>query len=89
MSFVIYNSEQKKTVGSHSYETERGAKVAKSRKFKGNENCVVMSYDDYLAIRALTVKKIKVTNLMSGKEVEIDEDTPRCCDPSSELYWCM
>ena len=30
-----------------------------------------------------------VRNLMSGKEVEIDYDTPRACDPSSELYWSM
>lgn len=30
-----------------------------------------------------------VTSLMSGKEVVIAEDTPRCCDPSSELYWSM
>lgn len=30
-----------------------------------------------------------VTNLMTGKEVEIDVNTPRCCDPSSELYWCI
>ena len=30
-----------------------------------------------------------VRNLMSGKEVEIAVDTPLCCDPSSETYWCM
>lgn len=30
-----------------------------------------------------------VTNLMTGKEIQIDHDTPRCCDPSSELYWSM
>ena len=30
-----------------------------------------------------------VTNLMTGKEIEIERDTPRCCDPSSELYWSM
>ena len=28
-----------------------------------------------------------VTNLMSGKEVQIERDTPHCCDPSSETYW--
>jgi len=33
-------------------------------------------------------KKI-VKNLMSGVDVEIDYDTPRSCDPSSELYWSM
>jgi hypothetical protein len=30
-----------------------------------------------------------VVNLMTGKEVKIHRDTPRCCDPSSELYWTM
>ena len=30
-----------------------------------------------------------VTNLMTGKQVQIDVDTPRACDPSSELYWSM
>ena len=30
-----------------------------------------------------------VRNLMSGALVEIPHDTPRSCDPSSELYWSM
>jgi hypothetical protein len=30
-----------------------------------------------------------VVNLMTGKPVEIAHDTPRACDPSSELYWSM
>lgn len=30
-----------------------------------------------------------VRNLMSGEMVEIAHDTPRACDPSSELYWSM
>ena len=30
-----------------------------------------------------------VRNLMSGKDVHIAHDTPRSCDPSSELYWSM
>ena len=29
------------------------------------------------------------TLTMPGGEVEIDVNTPRCCDPSSELYWCI
>lgn len=31
----------------------------------------------------------KVRNLMTGEEIEIPEDTPLCCDPSSETYWSM
>lgn len=30
-----------------------------------------------------------VNNLMNGKAIQIAADTPRCCDPSSELYWSM
>lgn len=30
-----------------------------------------------------------VRNYMSGKEIQIPVDTPLCCDPSSETYWCM
>jgi hypothetical protein len=30
-----------------------------------------------------------VRNLMSGKDIQIPHDTPRACDPSSELYWTM
>jgi hypothetical protein len=34
-----------------------------------------------------TMKTVK--NLMTGAAVEIAHDTPRSCDPSSELYWSM
>jgi hypothetical protein len=30
-----------------------------------------------------------VRNLMTGEAVVIPHDTPRSCDPSSELYWTM
>ena len=32
---------------------------------------------------------VTVKNLMTGKEVEIDSDTPWCCNPASETYWSM
>ena len=35
------------------------------------------------------VGKITVKNLMTGKPVEIDEDTPWCCNPASETFWSM
>jgi len=34
-------------------------------------------------------KMKKVKSLMTGKEIEIREDTPFCCDPSTETYWSM
>ena len=32
---------------------------------------------------------ITVKNLMTGKDVEIDRETPWCCNPASESYWSM
>jgi hypothetical protein len=32
---------------------------------------------------------VTVKNLMTGKDVEIDRDTPWCCNPASETYWSM
>jgi hypothetical protein len=33
--------------------------------------------------------KRTVKSLMTGKDVEIDYDTPWSCNPSSETYWSM
>lgn len=30
-----------------------------------------------------------VRNLMSGTWIQIEENCPLCCDPSSETYWSM
>jgi hypothetical protein len=32
---------------------------------------------------------VTVKNLMTGKDIEIDRDTPWCCNPASETYWSM
>jgi hypothetical protein len=90
MSFVVYNTETHKQVINKIYDTERGAKIACTRKFGAWDWAYqVIEYKEFLTIKALTTKKIKVKSLMSGKEVEIDEDTPLCCDPSSETFWSM
>ena len=46
----------------------------------------VMSLEEYN--KAMRTTKT-VRNLMTGKEVEIDINTPLSCDPSSETYWSM
>jgi len=32
---------------------------------------------------------VTVKNLMTGEPVQIDRDTPWCCNPASETYWSM
>lgn len=34
-------------------------------------------------------KMKKVRPLFSDKDIWIPADTPFCCDPSTETYWCM
>jgi hypothetical protein len=34
-------------------------------------------------------KMVTVKNLMTGKDIQIDRDTPWCCNPASESYWSM
>ena len=48
---------------------------------------VVMEETKFDAKFPVGMKRVK--NLMTGKEIEIPEDTPLCCDPSSETYWSM
>ena len=43
----------------------------------------IVARDTYVA------PKITVRNLMSGKDVTIDADTPWCCNPARETYWSM
>jgi hypothetical protein len=32
---------------------------------------------------------VTVKNLMTGQDVQIDRDTPWCCNPASETFWSM
>lgn len=58
-------------------EAKRGAIKA--------EDFAVASVEDFAKIE----KTVTVQNLMSGKDVVQSINTPRACDPSSELYWSM
>ena len=66
------------------YGSERGAKIANTRKKMGGE---VMRSDVYdVAYR----RKVPVKNLMNGKTVMLDvNDVGGPCDPSTERYWSM
>lgn len=69
------------------YDTARGAKIACTRLNKEwATSCFkVMTNEQFDYYYPTKMKKVK--NLMSGVEIEIPEDTPLCCDPSSETYW--
>jgi len=103
MSWVIIDSKTRCKVtfastGKSIWNTEAAAKSAVTRMMKkdmaryfktngasGKINYEILPAADYAA----QVPMKTVTNLMSGKPIEIPADTPLCCDPSSETYWSM
>jgi hypothetical protein len=69
-----------------SYEYDRKDDAAMDREVNVLRSCGY--FDDMYRIEYAPKYKT-VTNLMTGQDIQIAADTPRCCDPSSELYWAM
>ena len=72
------------------FETERGAKIARSRNNKNPNKmaCGVLTLEAFN--HSFADKKVTVKNLMTGKDVEIlESDRGTCNDPSQERYFTM
>ena len=84
--FVVYHRASTQV-----YKTFDSESAAKRSKTCANRNAGadVYAYTSQDLYNSDVVKTKKVVSLMTGKEVEIPSNTPRCCDPSSELYWSM
>jgi hypothetical protein len=100
MPYVIYNIETTKLlrvksggVGCYkeTFASLGAAKAAMTRALKKGNLTVFVDYAIAEAneFRTKIEKKEMVRSLMSGEMVEQSVNTPRCCDPSSELYWSM
>ena len=67
------------------YKTHGAAQATRSRLCKKagwtEDQLNIVARDTYRA------PKITVTNMMTGKPVEIDADTPWACRVDSEAYW--
>ena len=88
-TMYIYKRDRRTKSGERLFSTTVWAgRDADTMRREGNE-----LYDLYpatLGWRFECVPTMKtVKNLMSGKDIQIPHDTPRACDPSSELYWSM
>ena len=53
-----------------------------------NRQSKIRGYDTY-RYAAPKRETRTVRNLMTGQPVEIDADTPWCCNPASETFWSM
>lgn len=78
--FVLYRTDTLELVKAYTYQ-----KAAHNALEPG---LTVTDIDTYNDIRANGPTKM-VKNLMTGEMIEIPRNTPRSCDPSTELYWSM
>ena len=84
--YVATTKELATTKGRYESEAWAKRKTEQLNKRFGAGSFAYASSEDYYT---KVVYKKKVINMMSGKEIEIDSNTPLCCDPSSETYWSM
>lgn len=87
MAFILYDIQDH--AWNKSYPSKRGVKIAHKRlgkKYAGQRSLDWTTNENF---RKNVVKTKVVKNMMSGEDVVISTDTPRCCDPSTELYWSM
>lgn len=93
MSYVIVNNETNVIVSTNSkysrgkdrYETERAAKAGATRLIKSGR--LIPGTFTVYDITQMPRKTRMVTNLMTGKLVEEDVNTPWSCSVASESYW--
>lgn len=98
MRYVVYHKDTTRYLSLHpkvktdhtSFASEGAAKAALTREVNGGavqrEDFLITDSDNF---HTNVEKMVKKRNLLSGTEFEQPANTPRACDPSSELYWSM
>lgn len=89
--FVVYNKATTVIVKSKRHDSFKSLGAAKAhltRMGKMGYRVENHAVSEEVAFRNIE-KTEERTNLMSGKKFTLSVNTPRCCDPSSELYWSM
>lgn len=86
MYFVVYHIDSARSI--KTFNTSSAAKRSTTcmNRNAGAQKYAFTNDDDY---HNNVVKTWRVKNLLTGEDVEVNSNTPRCCDPSSELYWSM
>ena len=98
MRYIVYHKDTTRFLSLHptvhtnetSFATEAAAKAALTREHNrravDRKNFLITDSDNFFAN---VQKMVTKTNLMTGKTFQQPANTPRACDPSSELYWSM
>jgi hypothetical protein len=88
-TLYIYKADRRKKTGERLFSTT----VWTGQDDNGMRRTVAELFEPYPPSKGYrfewfpTTKTVK--NLMTGLDVVIAYDTPRSCDPSTELYWSM
>ena len=86
--FVVFHTEfphQDKRY----FKSAAGAKRSATCSNRNAGKTVYNWVEESWFLLAYPVKTKTVKNLMTGKDVQIAEDTPWCCNPASETYWSI
>jgi len=98
MSFRAYHVDTTRYLCNHPgvktdkeiFATAAAARAAITREHnRGAIHAASFAVAESSVFHSTIEKTTTVTNLMSGKPVVQSVNTPRACDPSSELYWAM
>jgi len=89
--FVVYNKKTTLVVGSDRHNAWKSLGAAKAHLTRMGKmgyrvsDFAIASNEDFSKVE----KQVEKVNLMTGKKFMQSVNTPRACDPSSELYWSM
>lgn len=98
MTFVIYDKEttrQHRVRTQHAgcyrdtWATESAAKAARTRSQLDTEVWLIAEIMDFRNNIEQTEIVYSIHDLKKERPIKQSVNTPRCCDPSSELYWSM
>lgn len=86
MTFLVYQKATGQIVRTFKLESSAKRSATCLNKALGD---VYFTHADRETYERRTANRTVVKNLMTGKDIEIDSDTPWCCNPASETYWSM
>ncbi len=86
MAFFVYHRKSTQVIKAfNTHSSAKRSMTCMNRNANSDEYSV--AEEEYYNKNIVWRKKVK--NLMTGQEVEIDSNTPHCCDPSTETFWSM
>ena len=92
MSYVVYNVQSTRIIGSRNtlyFKNHGAAKAHLTRMGKMGYNVTEYAVAETNFYYVFIEKKVTRVNFLTGAEYQESVNTPRCCSPSSELYWSM